>query len=211
MKWNQIPLGPLETNCYVLSNDAKECIIIDPGEEGKKLIRHLEGKKLKPPAALLTHAHFDHICALDLIRDHYKIPAYLHRKEADWLGDAALNGSQAFLFGQRIELRPADEPLKGEGILEIGSFTFQVLETPGHSPGSVTYYLEPERMAFSGDVLFMQSVGRTDLAGGNESVLMNSIRTKLFPLPEDTIILPGHGPVTELRDEKASNPFLRGM
>ncbi|MEK3797755.1 MBL fold metallo-hydrolase [Peribacillus sp. FSL H8-0477] len=208
MKWNQIPLGPLQTNCYLLSNE-QECIIFDPGEEGSKLIQLIQQKKLKPIAILLTHAHFDHIGALDEIRDFYNIPAYLHQKEEKWLVDPSLNGSKSFLAGQPMQMRPADFLLTDETELQLGSFVFKLFKTPGHSPGSVSYYLESERMLFSGDVLFKNSVGRTDLPGGNEAQLMKSIHQHLINLPADTIVFSGHGPVTTIEDEIASNPFLR--
>lgn len=210
MKWNQLPLGPLQTNCYVLSNHEQECIIFDPGEEAAKLIQYIQTKKLKPLAVLLTHAHFDHIGALDEIRDFFKIPAYIHEKEAKWLLDPALNGSQLFP-GEPIRLKPADNILATETVLKIGSFSFKLFETPGHSPGSISYYLEEKEMVFSGDVLFKGSIGRTDLPGGNHDQLMRSIHEKLLILSEDTLVLSGHGPVTTIGDEMESNPFLNGF
>ncbi|MFF2854528.1 MBL fold metallo-hydrolase [Peribacillus sp. NPDC058002] len=208
MKWKQIPLGPLQTNCYVVS-DGQDCIIFDPGEEPHKIIQYIQTKNLKPLAILLTHAHFDHIGALDAIRDHYGIPAYIHEKEAKWLLDPALNGSQNWFPESPMRMKPADHILANEQELTIGGFTFEVLETPGHSPGSVSYYVKEERFLFSGDVLFQGSVGRTDLIGGSEAVLLNSIETKLLTLSDDAIVFPGHGPVTTIMDEKNTNPFLK--
>jgi hydroxyacylglutathione hydrolase len=211
MKWYQLPLGPLQTNCYILSNDEQDCVIFDPGEEAAKLIQYIQTKKLKPLAVLLTHAHFDHIGALDEIRSFFHIPAYIHEKEAKWLLDPALNGSQLFSGGEPIRLKPAEKILTKENELEIGSFSFKLFETPGHSPGSLSYYLEEKGMVFSGDVLFKDSIGRTDLLGGNHDQLMKSIHEKLLVLPEDTIVLSGHGPVTTIIDEMETNPFLNGF
>ena len=207
MKWNQIPLGPLQTNCYILSDD-ESCVIFDPGEEPQKIIQYIQTKKLKPQAVLLTHAHFDHIGALDVIREQYQIPAYVHEKEAKWLMDPALNGSQRWFPNDVVRLKPAEHVLSSEQEISIGKFHFQLFETPGHSPGSISYYLKEHGMVFSGDVLFLNSVGRTDLPGGNEGQLIQSIETKLLTLPDDTIVFPGHGPVTTIRDERENNPFL---
>ncbi len=208
MKYTQLPLGPLQTNCYILENDKKECILFDPGEEGEKLVRWIKGKDLKPLAVLLTHAHFDHIGAVDIVRDTFEVPVYLHQKEADWLASPSLNGSAAFMMGP-VSQRQADFLIKGETPIEIGDFSFDVFETPGHSPGSVSYYSKQEGYLFSGDVLFKGSVGRTDLRGGSMDILMSSIREKLLPLPELTIVMPGHGEITLIAEEMENNPYLR--
>ncbi|WP_050615764.1 MBL fold metallo-hydrolase [Bacillus testis] len=211
MNYYQLPLGPLGTNCYIVSNAKKECLIIDPGEESQKIIQYVNTKQLKPLAVLLTHAHFDHIGALDEVRKAYSIPAYVHKKEANWLADASLNGSSHFLMGQSIVQQPAEKIITDEGKLSIGDFNFAIFETPGHSPGSVSYYAKEDGYLFSGDVLFKGSIGRTDLPGGSMDVLMQSIHKKILVLPEDTIILSGHGPVTLLQDEMDANPFLNGF
>lgn len=211
MKWFRVPLGPLQTNCYILSEQDGTCLIIDPGEEGSKLHNWLKEKKVTPKAILLTHAHFDHIGAVDFIRDMYQIPVYIHAKEAKWLTDPALNGSQRFMGIQPIKVKEADVLIKKEEKLEIGLFHFQVLETPGHSPGSISFYFENERMVVSGDALFQQSIGRTDLPGGNHEQLIQSIHKKLLTLPIDTLVLSGHGPETIIEDEMDSNPFLNGF
>ena len=208
MKYYQIPLGPLGTHCYILSNEAKECILFDPGEEGTKLIQFIKEKKLKPLAVLLTHAHFDHIGALDVVREAFQIPAYVHEKENKWISDAMLNGSY-FMMGNAISQKRAEHLISEEGTLKIGSFTFKVYETPGHSIGSVSYY-EPEvGYLFSGDVLFQGSVGRTDLPTGSMDTLMKSINEKLLTLPKNTIVFPGHGGLTTIQDEIDFNPFLK--
>jgi hydroxyacylglutathione hydrolase len=211
MKWQQIPLGPLQTNCYIVENLDRSCLIFDPGSEGKKLINLLNQRKLKPSAIMLTHAHFDHIGGVDEVRNFYQIPVYIHKQEENWLGDPVLNGSQLFMIQDSLTVKPADHILKNEAALTIGDFEFSIFQTPGHSPGSVSFYFEKEGFVIAGDALFQGSIGRTDLRGGNESQLLKSIHEKLLTLPVETYVLSGHGPVTTIGDEMDSNPFLNGF
>jgi hydroxyacylglutathione hydrolase len=210
MKWQQIPLGSIQTNCYIIEGMNKTCLIVDPGDEGNKLINLIKSKGLTPLAILLTHAHFDHIGAVDDIRNTYKIPVYVHKQEEKWLEDPILNASQFFPSIETVKIHPADHLITDEGVMKIGDFEFQVFHTPGHSPGSVSYYFEKEGFVISGDALFQGSIGRTDLPGGNQSQLLQSIHNKLLTLPEDTYVLSGHGPITTIIDEMDSNPFLNG-
>ncbi len=207
MKWVRLPLGMIQTNAYILEKES-HCLIIDPGGEAQKLIAKINQKKLTPLAILLTHSHFDHIGAVDDIRDHFQIPVYIHKKEGNCLADATLNGSLVFL-NQQITARPAEHLISSKQTLQIGDFSLQILETPGHSPGSISYYWEEEGVVFSGDVLFEGSIGRTDLPGGNHEQLIRTIREKLFSLPTSTIVLSGHGAETMIETEMKSNPFLR--
>lgn len=209
LKYIQIPLGPLQTNAYILQNDRKECLVFDPGSQGKKLNEWISEQGLTPVAILLTHAHFDHIGAVDEVRDKWNIPVYLHKAENEWLVDPALNGSQ--FFGQEIAVRRADHLFKGDQKLTVGSFECEIYETPGHSPGSVSFYFENEKVVFSGDALFAGSVGRTDLRGGSHEKLIESIHKKLLVLPEDTVVASGHGPRTTILEEMDRNPFLNGF
>ncbi|WP_042458372.1 MBL fold metallo-hydrolase [Neobacillus dielmonensis] len=211
MKWQQIPLGSIQTNCYIVENTERACLIFDPGGEAKKLINHINSRGLKPLAILLTHAHFDHIGAVDDVRKKYNIPVYVHKQEEKWLGDPKMNGSQFFSLIEPVRANPADEIIKQEGTMKIHDFVFQVYHTPGHSPGSISYYFEEEGFVISGDALFQGSIGRTDLPGGNQTQLIKSIHDKLLTLPEDTYVLSGHGPVTTIVDEMDSNPFLNGF
>lgn len=211
LKINQMELGPIQTNCYIVSNDAKECLIFDPGEEAPKVTSFLKKKELTPLAILLTHAHFDHIGAVDALRDEFGIPVYLHRLEKDWLGRPNLNGSGKYPMVPDYKLREADVLIDGETELAISTFRMDLLHTPGHSPGSVTYSFGEEGFAIVGDTLFRGSIGRTDLIDGSEKKLLQSIRESLMTLPEHMILFPGHGPETTPEQEAKSNPFLSGF
>jgi hydroxyacylglutathione hydrolase len=208
MHWIQLPLGLFQTNCYILINSLKEALIIDPGSEFEKVNQVLEGEQVKPIAILLTHAHLDHIGAVDDLRNQWKIPVYLHKEEEDWLIDPDKNGSSRFPVAETISLKPADVLLEGERTLDLGAFSFDILETPGHSPGSLSFYFKDSGVIFSGDTLFNGGIGRTDLYRGDTEVLMDSIETKLLILPGETVVAPGHGFETTIGQEKETNPFL---
>ncbi|MBS4176348.1 MBL fold metallo-hydrolase [Lederbergia citrea] len=209
MKWKQIPLGPLQTNCYLLYNEEGKCIIFDPGAEGASLNDFLIEQGFTPLAIVMTHAHFDHIGAIDAVRDQWDIPVYIHELEAEWLTNPSLNGSAR--YGANITAKAAEHQLSEEKKLSIGPFSLNLFHTPGHSPGSISYYSEEANVVFAGDTLFQGSIGRTDLPGGSHSQLLKSISEKLLILPEDTVVLSGHGPATTISSEKSNNPFLTGI
>ncbi|WP_353615313.1 MBL fold metallo-hydrolase [Virgibacillus sp. 7505] len=205
MKIHTLSLGPMGTNCYILESK-NDCLIVDPGGDSVKLIEWIKQKELRPQAILLTHAHFDHIGAVDDARDIYHIPVYLHEEEADWLGDPGKNGSKMFPVKQ-ITARDADENLK-PGNMGFGHFEFEVRHTPGHSPGSVSLVFHKEKYAIVGDALFQRGIGRTDLYRGDLPTLMQSITDQLLSLPDFYEVYPGHGPKTTIGEEQAKNPFL---
>lgn len=210
MNYERLPLGPLQTNCYILWK-GKQGIVIDPGGDSERLQETVERLKINIEAILLTHAHFDHIGALDKVRKEWECPVYLHQAEENWLLNDKLNGSGIFPGIEKVSCRKADHLWETEGIFQVGNFEFELFETPGHSPGSVTYYFPEMKAAFSGDVLFRGGVGRTDLPGGDHDTLLNTIHDKLLVLPEETIILNGHGPETTIAAEKETNPFINGF
>ncbi|MBM6617268.1 MBL fold metallo-hydrolase [Bacillus suaedaesalsae] len=210
MKWRRMPLGPIGTNAYIISNDIKECLIIDPGAEAQKIFAYVNEHRMQPLAILLTHAHYDHIGAVDEVREKYTIPVYIHKKEKNWLLDPALNLSFRVPYLEPLRLKEAEEIITGDGELSIGGFHFTVFETPGHSPGSVSFYFKEHDVIFSGDALFEGSIGRTDLPGGNTDQLLRSIHDKLLTLPEETLVLSGHGLETTIQQEMDTNPFLNG-
>lgn len=201
-------VGLVQENCYFISNAQKETLIIDPGDQGMALVKEIRKNHLKPVAILLTHTHFDHIGGVEDIRSEFDIPVYVHAKEQHWLQKPTFNGSAKYQEIPNIIVRPAEKIIQAEGTYTVGPFTFDVLHTPGHSPGSITFSFVDERFAIVGDTLFEGSIGRTDLIDGNEAVLLQSIQEKILSLDDQTMIYPGHGNPTTVEKERATNPFL---
>ncbi|WP_188206156.1 MBL fold metallo-hydrolase [Alkalibacillus aidingensis] len=198
-------LGLLGTNCYVIEKD-QLALIFDPGGDVEKLEQLFNEKEIKPKAIVLTHAHFDHIGAVEPLRERYDVPVYMHEAEKEWLTNPMLNGSELFQVG-KIMAREADYYID-EGVQEIEGFKLEILHTPGHSPGSLSFWLKDEQTLIAGDTLFQMGIGRTDLPLGNYDTLIKSINEKILSLPEETSVLPGHGPKTTVKAEKQRNPFL---
>ncbi|WP_163581155.1 MBL fold metallo-hydrolase [Gracilibacillus saliphilus] len=206
MRVEQMALGPLSTNCYIVAY-SKQAIIIDPAGDGDRILDKIAEMKVEPLAVLLTHAHFDHIGALEQVRTHYQIPVYMHELESDWLEDPNLNGSG--LFGvEQVKANKADHFLEMK-VYQFGSISIEVRHTPGHSPGGVSFVFHDEQFVIGGDSLFAGAIGRTDLPGGSFEQLEESIRQQFYTLPGAYIVYPGHGPKTQIQKEKDTNPFVQ--
>lgn len=201
-------LGGLSTNCYILVNhDTSECIVIDPAANADVLKEIFDTPAFCLKAIFLTHGHYDHIGAVKELRETYKVPVYCSKEENDKvLGK--VNENLSVMFGDPLTLQ-ADEFLRDEEEISIVGTTLKCLFTPGHTAGGMCYYCEELQTVFSGDTLFCESVGRTDFLTGNGMVLVNSIREKLFTLPDETKVLPGHMDTTTIAWEKEMNVCCR--
>jgi hydroxyacylglutathione hydrolase len=201
-------VGPLQENCWIVHGDGGDrALVVDPGDEAPRLIAALDELGLTAEAILLTHTHFDHVGAVAPLARHTGAPVYCPELEKGVLADI-----MSFVpwpgFGP-FESYDADELVSGGEQLSLAGLDIDVLFTPGHSPGHVTYSIPAERAVFSGDVLFQGSVGRTDLPGGDTRTLMRTLAELVERLPEETVVYPGHMGVTTIGQERATNPFLR--
>lgn len=205
MDIKRIVVGRVQTNCYIIAKE-KRCIIVDPGDDFEKIVSFIETQDYEPVAIFLTHGHFDHIMAVNELKDKYHISVYASKAEAELLGDEYLNCSVH--FGYKYSTK-ADVLLKDGQWIDVIGMSINVIYTPGHTSGSCCYYIKDEKLLLSGDTLFYSSVGRTDLPTGDEKTLMKSLKM-LMELPEDVRVLSGHGPETHIGFEKANNPYIRG-
>ena len=199
-----------QENTYLIINEHKDCWIVDPGmydsSETNQLFDFISSNSLTPKAIINTHAHLDHIFGVQACKDKYNIPFHLHEKDLPVLNGAA---GSAMLFGFEFKHIPKPDSFIREGeALTLGQEEIEVRFTPGHSPGSVVFYSSEGKWLIGGDVLFNGSIGRTDLPGGSFDVLINSIKSEVFTLPDDTLVFSGHGPSTTIGREKKHNPFL---
>ena len=209
MKIDSLILGAYETNSYVLreSETAADCLVIDTGLDVGGLIDFLQEQELNPVAIVLTHGHADHIGGVAALRSRFgDTKVHIHKLDAEMLTEPQANLSA--MTGAPFTTEPEDFSLQDQSVIDLAGIELLVLHTPGHTPGGICLYSKEDGVAFVGDTLFADSVGRTDFPGGSMSQLISSIKEKLFALPDETKAYPGHGPATTIGHEKAHNPFV---
>jgi glyoxylase-like metal-dependent hydrolase (beta-lactamase superfamily II) len=204
MQLHSLCLGPLMTNCYIVWNDDRQALIIDPANDADQIIAFIESEQLVPRAILLTHSHIDHIVAVPAVARKYELQVYLDPDDLI-IYNSPRNDFPPFL--ERVEDLPETV---AQLDLQIDGLAYEVIRTPGHSPGSVGFLFADDKLMISGDTLFQSSIGRTDLPGGDSTALVDSIRNVLYRLPPEIVVHPGHGPATTIATEMGTNPFVRG-
>ena len=203
----KLVVGALQTNCYIVGDEStREGVVIDPGGDADLILETVRRLKLDVKLIVNTHGHFDHVMANGKVMKATGAPLAIHPDDANMLTNPLRSFS--FLVGKIHPSPPASVLLDDGSTVKFGSIEFKVLHTPGHSPGSVSLWCADEKALFSGDVLFKIGIGRTDFPGGSYRTLLQSIKEKLFALPDDTVVYPGHGPITTIGFERVHNPFL---
>lgn len=203
--------GPFQENTYVLYDETKDCIIIDPGcydeAERLELVRAIDEKGLTPVRLINTHCHIDHVVGNKFIAEKYNLGLEINELDKPTLDSLPM---VAQMYNLNAEISPEPSVFLNEGdVVKFGKSTLEILFTPGHSPGSITFYERGQKFMLVGDVLFRGSIGRTDLPGGDYDTLIASIKDKIFPFEDDYIIYNGHGPSTTIGFERSNNPFLK--
>jgi len=211
MEIYKLVFNPIDENTYILADESGECAIIDCGcydrNEFCELTDFIEEKKLKPVLLLNTHCHLDHIFGNRFMLERYNLGAFCHRDD-DYNRKKAVN--HALMFGLSMEEPPVPAGYLADGQkISFGQSELTSIHVPGHAAGSLAFYSEKDKVVFTGDALFEGSIGRTDLPGGNYETLINSIRNKLFTLPEETVVYPGHGDETTIGNEIKTNPYFK--
>jgi hydroxyacylglutathione hydrolase len=203
-------VGMLQTNCYLLGNEKnRQAVVIDPGGDSERIVRRIQQLGLDLAAILNTHGHFDHIMEAWTLKQRLGGEIYLHSQDETIFKQSMAGMGSLFAPHRQATTGTIDRPLTEGDSLAFGPIRLQVLETPGHSPGHVSFHFQEAGIIFVGDTLFAGSIGRTDLPGGSYSQLIRSVREKIFPLDGKTIVYPGHGPKTTVEHEKKNNPFFQ--
>lgn len=200
----RLAVGSYQTNCYIIFDEDKKAIIVDPGAQAKDILNAVESEGLEVEKILLTHAHEDHIGALVEIKNALNVPVYMGEHEVSLLEEGLKNLNM--LMNEKNEKFKVDHLVKDAEIIKFNDLEIKVIFTPGHTRGGVCYLID--NILFSGDTLFMGSIGRTDFPGGDYETIMDSLMN-LMKLPNETIVLPGHGPETKVAFEKVNNPFIQ--
>jgi glyoxylase-like metal-dependent hydrolase (beta-lactamase superfamily II) len=205
-----LPVGLLQCNCSIFGDEqTREAIVIDPGDEIERITAVLNKHGLTVKAIVVTHAHIDHIAGAKKLRALTGAPVYLNERDQPLLD--ALDVQARWLGMESAERTDVDANASDGTVLQLGTADFQVMHTPGHTQGSLSIWIPPENKLVAGDTLFRDSIGRTDLPGGNTRQILSSIKTRLLELPDETVVIPGHGPITTIGREREQNPFLRGL
>jgi glyoxylase-like metal-dependent hydrolase (beta-lactamase superfamily II) len=208
LKIQCLPLGLLETNCFIISPpDSKEIVLVDPGGDAPILMELIEKEVFTLSAIWLTHGHADHIAAVPELQKQFRVTTYVHEDDFKMLFNPQLN--LAAWLNMQIAIDGDVKTFKNEDTLNLGSHTFQVIHTPGHTPGSACFQSGLQLVA--GDTLFRNSIGRADFPGADPNLLIRSIKEKLLTLPDETLVYPGHGMETSIGHERVRNPFLAGV
>jgi hydroxyacylglutathione hydrolase len=206
MIFEAITVGSYMSNCYILGSEkTKEAAIIDPGAEFNKIDGKIKELEVTPKMIILTHAHGDHIGAVLEFIEEYHIPVYIHEDDAKALVDSNINLTKV-LFSKEVTINPDVKVKDGDKII-LGDLEFEIIHTPGHTPGGIS--IKVENIMMTGDTLFNRSIGRTDFPGGSFDQIIDSIRNKIFKYDDETIVYPGHNSPTTIESEKIGNPFIR--
>jgi glyoxylase-like metal-dependent hydrolase (beta-lactamase superfamily II) len=205
-----LPVGMLQCNCSIFGDEqSREAIVIDPGDEIERITAILDKHGLTVKAIVITHAHIDHVAGAHKLRALTGAPVYMNEHDRELLD--ALEVQAQWLGVSRVDKTDVDANASDGLVLKLGSADFQIMHTPGHTQGSSSVYIPQEEKLVAGDTLFRESIGRTDLPGGNTKQILSSIKTRLLELPDETVVIPGHGLNTTIGRERERNPFLRGL